>query len=137
MYRFTATGRHNVTRKSKKPFNSAISFNPPLPSSDSGIAVSSMASQLLPDPSGEAQPADGASSAPHQGLEGGQRRMGREGGKDSGGSAQAAAQDLGLGPPALPGPGLWQHPVLVTMPPLPAGRWHGGEPPHSLSLPCL
>lgn len=112
MYRFTATGRHKVIRRSKKPFNSARSFNPPLSSS---TAVSRRASRLLPDPSGEAQPMDSSSSA----------------GKGSGGSAEAAAQDLGLGPPALPGSGLWQHPLLVAMPQLPAGGWHEGEPPGS------
>lgn len=128
MYRFTATGRHKVIRRSKKPFNSARSFNPPLPSS---TAVSRRASQLLPDPSGEAQPIDSPSSAPHQGVEGAQRGMRRKGGKGSGGSAEAAAQDLGLGPPALLGSGLWQHPLLVAMPQLPAGGWHEGEPPGS------
>jgi len=50
MCRFIDMGRHNIIRSSKKPLNSAISFNLPLPSSDVGTAVSSRASQLLPDP---------------------------------------------------------------------------------------
>lgn len=110
MYRelsFIAAGRHNVIRRSKKAFNSAISFSPPLLGSAAGIAVSSRASQPLPDPSGEAQLCVG--------QEGGQRGMGREGRKekrkerrkDSGGSARGpisgATCPPGVGAVAAPG----------------------------------
>lgn len=137
MYRLIASGRQNIIRRFKKPFNSVISFNPLLPISDSGIAVFSMASQLLLELSSrEAQPTHGASSSVHQGLEVGQWRMRRKEGKDSGGSAKAAEQDLM--PPALLAPDLWQHPALVMMPQLPVGGWHREELPRGLQWsPCL
>lgn len=58
MYRSIAAGRCNVTRRSKNPLNSAISFNSHF-SWFWHCSISHMALQLLPDPSGETHLLDG------------------------------------------------------------------------------
>lgn len=136
MYRFIATGRHNVIRRSKKTFNSVISLSPPLSSSDAGTACFQQGITASPWPIRRSTVCRRCQLCSAPGDGGRPVRDGGKGGKDRGGSAEAAAQDLGLGPPALPWSGLWQHLVPVMMPWLPAGGWHGDEPP-PWALPCL
>lgn len=97
MYRFIAAGRRNVTR-SKNPFNSAISFNSPLSwfwhcYFPHGITACPWSFRRNSAP-GWMMPVLLCA----KGLEGGHRRMRMKAGKDSSSSAEAAVEDLDLGP---------------------------------------